>query len=130
MTEDERREVERLERIARRMDRAFRFPFTDIRFGWDSILGLVPGIGDTLTVAPAIYIVHGAWRLGASTPLLLRMSGNIAIDWIVGLVPVVGDILDVGLKANSRNVALLRARMERAAHDAPPLPKNLDQTGR
>ncbi|QYX58336.1 DUF4112 domain-containing protein [Roseovarius sp. SCSIO 43702] len=120
MTEHERARLERLERIARRMDKAFRVPFTGIRLGWDSILGIVPGIGDTLTTAPAFYIVYEAHRLGASKPLVMRMVSNIGIDWLVGLIPLFGDLLDVGIKSNMRNVQLLRAHMERAAHDAPP----------
>lgn len=93
------------------MDRAFRVPFTPIRFGWDSILGLVPGVGDTLAMAPAFYIMREAHDMGASRPVLARMAGNIGIDWLVGLVPLVGDIFDVGVKSNTRNVALLREHL-------------------
>lgn len=100
--------LDRLDALATRMDRAFRIPLTRIRFGWDGILGLVLGVGDTLTMAPAIYIVQQAHDLGASKPVLVRMAANIGIDWLVGLVPFIGDILDVGVKSNTRNVALLR----------------------
>lgn len=103
--------LDRLDALATRMDRAFRFPFTRIRFGWDSILGLVPGVGDTLTMAPAIYILQQAHDMGASKPVLVCMAANIGIDWLVGLVPLVGDILDVAVKSNSRNVALLREHL-------------------
>lgn len=103
--------LDRLEALAVRMDQAFRIPLTSIRFGWDSILGLVPGVGDTLAMAPAVYILHQAHDMGASKPVLARMIANIGIDWLVGLVPVVGDILDVGVKSNTRNVALLREHL-------------------
>lgn len=103
--------LDRLERLARRMDRAFRIPLTQIRFGWDSILGLLPGVGDTLALAPSIYILHEAREMGASSAVLARMAANVGIDWLVGLVPLVGDILDVGVKSNTRNVALLRQHL-------------------
>lgn len=108
MQTDRAARLDRLDALATRMDRAFRLPLTRIRFGWDSILGLVPGVGDTLTMAPAIYIVHQAHDMGASKLVLVRMAANIVIDWLVGLVPLVGDTLDVGVKSNTRNVALLR----------------------
>ncbi|MFC3615950.1 DUF4112 domain-containing protein [Lutimaribacter marinistellae] len=107
------RRVERAERIARKLDAAFRLPGTRIRFGWDSVLGLVPGVGDALTVAPAAYILKIAHDTDAPTALLARMAANVVIDWITGLVPIVGDLLDVGYKANLRNVALLREHVEK-----------------
>lgn len=110
---DQEQRLARLDTLATRMDRAFRIPLTRIRFGWDGILGLVPGVGDTLAVAPAIYILHEAHDMGASKPVLARMIANIGFDWLVGLVPLVGDILDIGVKSNSRNVALLRAHLGR-----------------
>lgn len=114
------RELDRLDRLARQMDRAFRLPFTQIRFGWDALLGLVPGIGDTAALAPSFYILARAQRFGAPGWLLLRMAGNLGIDWAVGLIPLVGDLLDVGIKANTRNVHLLRAHMQKAAPEGPP----------
>ncbi|WP_353473876.1 DUF4112 domain-containing protein [Salipiger sp. H15] len=111
------RRLERIEVWARRMDRAYRIPFTGVRFGWDAMLGLVPGIGDTLALAPALWILKEAHGMGAPTPLLGRMGGNLAVDWLVGLVPLVGDIFDIGYRANSRNAALLRRWLE-ARHTA------------
>ena len=102
------RRLDRLDALARRMDRAFRIPFTQRRFGWDAIIGLVPGVGDTLAMAPAFYILREAHDMGASSPVLARMAGNIGFDWLIGLVPIVGDLLDIGVKSNTRNVALLR----------------------
>lgn len=103
----------RLERLAQRMDRAWRLPFTRIRFGWDSILGLIPGLGDTATLLPGLYIIASAHRMGAPPALLARMTLNMGLDWAVGLVPVAGDILDVAVKSNIRNTRLLRAHLER-----------------
>ena len=100
--------LDRIDRWARRMDRAYRIPFTPIRFGWDAVLGLVPGVGDTLALAPAVWIVKEARDMGAPAPLLAQMGGNIAVDWIIGLLPLVGDIFDIGYRANTRNAMLLR----------------------
>lgn len=103
--------LDRLDALANRMDRAFRIPFTHIRFGWDSVVGLVPGVGDTAALIPSLYILHQAHDMGAPKPLLARMAGNIGIDWVVGLMPLVGDLLDIGVKSNTRNVALLRQHL-------------------
>ncbi|QFS82775.1 hypothetical protein FIU97_08180 [Roseivivax sp. THAF40] len=110
--------VDRIERLARTMDRAFRLPGTRIRFGWDSLIGLIPGIGDTVALLPAAYIVATARRMGVPTSLLVKMIWNIVIDWLVGLVPFAGDIFDVGFKSNSKNARLLREHIE-ARHGAP-----------
>ncbi|MHA6344153.1 DUF4112 domain-containing protein [Roseivivax sp. CAU 1761] len=112
--------LERVERLAHRMDRAFRLPGTRIRLGWDSILGLVPGIGDTLALAPAAYILQTAYRMEAPTSTLVRMGANVGIDWLIGLVPLAGDILDVGYKSNTRNARLLRRLVEQR-HGAAPM---------
>ncbi len=109
----ERSKLERLERLADRMDAAFRLPGTRIRIGWDSIVGLVPGIGDTLAVLPAAHIVNESRRMGASNTALARMVANVGIDYVIGLVPLLGDIFDVGFKANRRNVAILREELDR-----------------
>ena len=115
MTADPRlASVVRAERLARLMDRAFRLPGTRIRLGLDSLLGLVPGVGDTLALAPSAYILAEAHRLGVPRRDLTRMAGNIGIDWLIGLVPLIGDIFDVGWKANMRNTAILRAHVERS----------------
>lgn len=100
------------EAIARRMDNAARVPFTRITFGWDSVLGLIPGIGDTLALLPSLYILNAARLAGAPRRLLVRMAANLGIDWAIGLVPLLGDVLDVANKANLRNAALLRAHVE------------------
>ncbi|MCA1334483.1 DUF4112 domain-containing protein [Pseudooceanicola marinus] len=104
--------LRRLERLADRMDRAFRLPGTNIRFGWDSIVGLLPGIGDTATLAPAAWIIMEGHRLGLPRHSVAQMVGNAGIDWIVGSIPLVGDLFDVGWKGNLRNVALIRRHLE------------------
>ncbi|MGY9049795.1 hypothetical protein P775_28115 [Puniceibacterium antarcticum] len=106
------RAVARVERLARRMDSAFRVPLTGIRLGWDSIIGLVPGVGDTIALFPLAYQLHTARSLGAPKSMITRMVLNSGADWLIGLVPIVGDIFDVGFKSNLRNAALLRAYVE------------------
>ncbi len=81
------------------------------RIGIDPIVGLVPGLGDTLGALLAAAIVNEARRVGAPTSVLLRMIGNVLVDALVGTIPVAGDIFDAGFKANLRNYALL-SRME------------------
>jgi hypothetical protein len=102
-------ELDALENLADWLDSKFEIPGTGIRFGLDPILGLLPGIGDTLSAIPAGHIVLTAQRLGAPPALLAKMLANIGIDAVIGFVPMLGDLLDVGFKANRRNVALLRA---------------------
>lgn len=105
-------ELDDLEALAHKMDTLFRIPLTSIRVGLDTILGLIPGLGDTASALPAGYIVYRAHRMGAPKPLLVRMGVNAGIDWIIGSIPLVGDLFDLGFKANRRNVALLRRHFE------------------
>ncbi|RVV99105.1 DUF4112 domain-containing protein [Mesobaculum littorinae] len=102
-----------LERLAERMDAAFRLPLIGTRIGWDGILGLLPGIGDAAAFGPAGYIIYRAMQMGAPRPVLARMAANAGVDAVVGTVPLIGDLLDIGLKANRRNVRLLRRHFER-----------------
>lgn len=89
------------------MDRRFVIPGTNIRFGLDAIIGLIPGIGDWIGGLAALYFpVYGAFA-NISTPVIIRMFVNILIDVIVGAIPVLGDIFDVSWKANTKNVELL-----------------------
>jgi len=100
-----------LRTLARLLDDAIRVPGTNFRIGLDPILGLVPGIGDLLGGAASAYAILVAARLGASKTVLVRMLGNVAIDAVVGSFPVLGDLFDVGYKANARNVALLERHL-------------------
>ena len=112
MTPDHERRLDRLDRLADTLDSRYRIPLTRIRFGWDAILGLVPGLGDIATLGPAGFILLEAHRMGAPGGVKLRMAFNSGLDLIVGSVPLIGDLLDIGLRANRRNVALLRRHLE------------------
>ena len=107
-TESRRERIERLDRLATLLDTAFVLPGTNIRFGADALIGLVPGIGDSVTTALAAWIVYEAHKLGVPRRVLIRMMGNVAIDGLVGSVPVLGDLFDVAFRANRRNVRILR----------------------
>lgn len=93
--------------VARWMDTAVEIPGTNIKFGLDSVLGLLPGIGDAIASAIGGYIILAASQMGVSRVVILRMLMNLGIDTVVGSVPLVGDVLDVAWKANVKNVALL-----------------------
>jgi len=105
--------VERLDRLATLLDTALVIPGTNIRFGADAIVGLVPGIGDAITTALSAYIVYEAHRLGAPHHLIVRMIANVVFDSMITAVPVAGNVADVFFRANRRNVRLLREWLER-----------------
>lgn len=108
----ERARLEHIERLARTMDAAFDIPFTNIPVGIDTLIGLLPGIGDTVSLGIAGYIVTQGAALGARRRDMARMSVNIVIDWLIGLVPVIGDIFDIGWRGNLRNAAIIRRHCE------------------
>lgn len=109
--------LERLEYLANLLDSRFTLPGTGFRFGWDSLLGLVPGLGDLVTVGPAAWTLVEAWRLGARKRVLARMGVNTAADLVVGSIPLLGDLFDAAFKSNRRNVALLRHELTRPGPD-------------
>jgi hypothetical protein len=106
--------IARIDRLATLLDTRFVIPFTKFRFGADSLIGLAPGLGDVITTALSLYIVYEAHRLGAPKAVLARMLGNVAVDGLIGAVPVAGDVFDVLWRANRRNVRILREHLERA----------------
>jgi Domain of unknown function (DUF4112) len=97
-----------LELLAYWMDTVFEIPGLRIRFGFDAIIGLIPGLGDVITSLISLYILAAARRYGVPRATLLRMAFNIAVDTLVGTIPLLGDAFDVYWKANVMNVALLR----------------------
>jgi hypothetical protein len=108
-----RERVARLESVAALLDTAFLVPGTNIRFGFDALIGLLPGIGDTLTTAMSCWLIYEAHQLGAPRQLIARMIGNVALDGVVGSVPLIGDAFDVMWRSNRRNMALLREWLDR-----------------
>ena len=109
-------EIEKLQSMADWMDSKFHIPGTSIRFGFDSILGFIPGIGDTVTLASTLYLMSRAHAYRLPWHLKITMFWNLFIDWIIGIIPIVGDIFDIGWKANQKNVALIKKYIYRADH--------------
>jgi Domain of unknown function (DUF4112) len=99
--------IARVKRIARIMDTAWGIPGTKMRFGADSLIGLVPGAGDLVTMGISLYMLAEAHRLGIPKSILLKMAGNIAVDTGIGAVPLVGDVFDLFFKSNRKNAKLL-----------------------
>ncbi|HEV8304025.1 MAG TPA: DUF4112 domain-containing protein [Gemmatimonadales bacterium] len=105
MTAEDR--LTRLRRFATWLDAGIAIPGTRIRFGLDPLLGLVPGVGDAAGALLAGWILVEAIRLGASPATLVRIVSNIALDALIGAIPLLGDAFDFVWKANLKNVALL-----------------------
>lgn len=105
--EEQAKIIQQLRTLSRVMDRAVKIPGTQKSFGLDSVIGLIPGVGDTVTTGVSLWIVYQAHRLGVPRTTLARMLANIGIDAAVGSIPLLGDIFDLFFKANVKNLALL-----------------------
>ena len=103
----------RIAALARVMDSIVAIPGTNVRIGVDAVLGLVPVVGDVISQAISSYIIWEARRLGVSRWTMARMIGNSLVDMGIGAVPLLGDAFDVAFRANLRNLALLKADLER-----------------
>ena len=103
--------IARIDALATLLDTAFLVPGTNIRFGLDALIGLVPGVGDAITTLMSLYIVREARALGVPRVLIARMLANVAIDGVVGAIPLVGDVFDVAWRANRRNIALFQKHL-------------------
>jgi hypothetical protein len=112
-TQTRAQRIARIDALANLLDTALVVPGTNIRFGFDALIGLIPAVGDAITTVMSLYIVREARALGAPRHLVARMLANVALDSVVGVVPVVGDVFDVAFRANRRNLALLRRYLER-----------------
>lgn len=113
LPKEKRREIEieeGLETLSRYLDGLFRIPGTGWRFGLDSLIGLVPNVGDTLTSFASFYILIAGVRYGVPKITLLRMAFNIGIDYVIGSIPLLGDAFDFFFKSNKRNMDLIRTR--------------------
>jgi hypothetical protein len=105
-------QLERLRAVSRLLDSAFVIPGTRYRFGLDALIGLVPGLGDAVSAVFSGYLILQASRLGAPRSVVTRMIANVALDTVVGWVPVLGDLFDVAWKSNLRNMALLESHVQ------------------
>ncbi len=112
-------QIEReLEVLSQIMDNRFRIPILGWRFGLNAIIDLVPQFGDVATTIVALYVLVSAVRYRVPKITLLRMGTNIAIYFLLGLIPFIGDLFDAWWKPNIRNINLLRRRATVSAADA------------
>jgi len=112
LTSDQEKQIlDRIRTLGMLLDNRFTLPGIGIRFGWDGLIGLIPGVGDFATGLLSAYIVYLAHQLNVPKPLLARMLVNIVVDVTAGAVPVVGDLLDVAWKANLKNIRLLEQHL-------------------
>lgn len=112
-------DLARVERVASLLDTRFAIPGTGLRFGLDSLVGLVPGLGDTAMLLPSLWIIAVARRHGVPRRTLARMGLNAGLDFVVGSVPVAGDIFDLFYKSHRKNAVLLRRALAREGTAAP-----------
>ncbi len=118
MSEDRSAALESARVVARLLDEAIEIPGTSWRIGIDPLVGLVPGIGDVLGALLSSWILLVGVRLGAPASVLARMALNVAVDTLIGSVPIAGDLADFAWKANVRNVRLLETWLDRPAPTA------------
>jgi hypothetical protein len=107
-----------LDRLAWLMDDLFRVPVLGWRFGLDALIGLIPALGDTTTSLVSFYILASAVRYKVPKITMLRMGFNIALDYVVGSLPFIGDVADAWWKSNQKNLDLLRRRATVSAEEA------------
>jgi len=103
--------LRRLDRTAQLMDRAIPLPLVG-GMGLDAVLGLIPYVGDAASAIVSGSIILNSLQYGVPKKLVAQMVGNMFVDLLFGAIPVVGDLFDVSFKANTRNMALLRAHLE------------------
>lgn len=107
------RHLARVERLASLMDEAYRVPGTSYRIGIDGIIGLVPVVGDAVSLGTNAYVIYVAERMGVSRLTLARMLLNAGVDFAIGGIPLVGDLFDIAFKSHLRNLTLLRRAVGR-----------------
>lgn len=116
-----REDLETLERMTSWLDDRFTIPGTGIRFGLDPVLGLIPGVGDTVATAFTALLIGHAHRHGLPGRAKAKMLWNLALDWVFGSIPVVGDLFDIGFRANRRNLDIVKKHLaKRAAEEEGP----------
>jgi hypothetical protein len=101
----------RITLLAKLMDNAFVIPGLNRRVGLDSVIGLVPGVGDAISAALASYIIWEARQLGLPRWKIARMIGNVAVDTALGAIPLAGDVFDIFFKANERNMRIIHEHL-------------------
>ncbi|MGO2012581.1 MAG: DUF4112 domain-containing protein [Pseudoalteromonas sp.] len=101
--------LKRLEKFSHFTDSSISIPFTNFKLGAESLIGIVPGVGDLVGLILSSYVLFEAQRLGVSKGVKFRIILNMLVDFFCGLLPIVGDIFDAFFKANTRNTQLLKS---------------------
>ena len=114
--------LKRLDRFSFWTDSNFRIPFTGFRFGLSPLIGLVPVIGDFVGLVLSLYVLREARRVGASRKVQTKMIINMLIEFLGGLIPIIGDAFDAIYKANTRNTELLRGWLHEQIETTPRQP--------
>jgi hypothetical protein len=104
--------LDRLDILARLFDTAFVVPGTNVRFGIEAVMRLVPVVGEAAASALSCYLLYEAHRLEVPKHVFARLVANVAIEGAAGAIPLVGDLFDVGFRANRRNVRILKEYFE------------------
>lgn len=104
-------ELRRLRKVAMRMDALFYIPRTRISIGLDNIIGLVPVVGDVASVVPSVWMIHRAYKIGATPGAIAYMCLNTTLDLVIGSIPIIGDVFDVVYNANLRNYRALETNL-------------------
>ncbi len=105
-----RRRIEAMEAV---LERAFTIPGTSRKIGLDVLLDIIPVIGGTAAAAMGGWLVWEARNLGMSRWHLLRMAGNVALDWLLGLIPFIGAIPDFFFRSNTRNLRIVKRWLDK-----------------
>lgn len=119
MSPGDQKRLARLDRIAELLDESIRLPVIGYRIGYDALIGLVPVVGDAAGLLAGTYLVLEAARFKVPRSTLLRMTINVALEAVIGSIPVLGDVFDATYKSNLRNLRLLHARLQSPHEPAP-----------
>lgn len=128
-TVDRLSHLNHIRRLSRLMDTAIRIPGIGFRIGLDPIIGLIPGLGDVVSTGISGYIFYQALRFGLPQPIIRQMLFNVGLEFVVGGIPLVGDLFDAYYKSNIRNLALLEKHLQTTEPDLEEAdPLNLKST--
>ncbi|EPS44529.1 hypothetical protein H072_1457 [Dactylellina haptotyla CBS 200.50] len=116
LTDEEGEVLTKVKRRAYRLDMSFG-SFLGVRFGWGSVLGIIPALGDALDLLLALMVVKTCMKLPLPTFTLIHMLINVAFDFVIGLVPFIGDIIDAGYKCNTRNAVILEKHLRQVGKE-------------
>ena len=109
-----------LDTLEQFLESRFRLPGTEYRFGFDALIGLIPGIGDVFSAGLSSVLIADAWKRGARKRVLAMMVANVGLDMVVGIIPFLGDIFDFAFRATTKNLKLHRREFPLGDHEALP----------